>query len=270
MESSQLINFIHNPEQLGKTELNMLEQITGAYPYCQTLQLLFAKTLHNIESPRFGAQIKLAAAYAGNRGLLKELIEKKYSAPANEENEEIPEHLVISQIISSDEASLPGEVTEVGQSEDVVAEPLELPVPAPAKEEQRSKLIGIIRTRLAEIQSEREVLETVPEKIIPLVPESDIKTREDDTFIKNSLIERFIREEPRMSAPKRDFFNPVDMARQSSVDRDDLVSETLARIFVQQGDIPKAIKIYERLCLIFPEKSGYFAAQIEKLDEKSR
>jgi hypothetical protein len=269
MENSQIINYIQNPQQLGIADLTLLEQSTASYPYCQTLQLLLAKCLHNIESVRFGAQIKLAAAYAGNRGLLKQLIE---TVPDQEGKEEIAE-----AVVSMDEQT-PAEIIDtiedtniLPDQQELVEKSIEVQPPPPIVEEQRSKLIDVIRNRLAEIQTEREVLSTSPVKVFD--PNALIEgeaVENDDLLNKNLLIERFIKEEPRMSSPKRDFFNPVDMAKQSSIDRDDLVSETLARIFVQQGDIPKAIKIYERLCLIFPEKSGYFAAQIEKLGEKSR
>lgn len=45
----------------------------------------------------------------------------------------------------------------------------------------------------------------------------------------------------------------------------DLVSETLAQIFVKQGNFQKAIEIYTKLTLKYPEKRDYFAALIKKL-----
>jgi tetratricopeptide (TPR) repeat protein len=43
------------------------------------------------------------------------------------------------------------------------------------------------------------------------------------------------------------------------------VSETYAKILVQQNQIDKAIEVYERLILIFPKKSALFAIEIENL-----
>ena len=54
-------------------------------------------------------------------------------------------------------------------------------------------------------------------------------------------------------------------AQKSLTENNEIVSETLAQILVKQGSYKKAIQVYERLCLIFPEKSTFFAAQIEKL-----
>ncbi len=270
MESSHIFNYINNPEQLGQAETTFLGQMTITYPYCQTFQLLFAKGLHNIESPRFSSQIKLAAAYAGNRGLLKKLIEKVYLSPDKGGIEENPGSQVNSKNQSNDKYSGSVVATNSLLNHEIDEEVMDLPVRDPEKSEQRSILIDVIRARLAEIQTEREVVKTTQEKVIQPIAELQIKEKGNDCISKSSLIERFIQDEPRMSSAKRDFFNPMDMAKQSSIDRDDVVSETLARVFVQQGDIPRAIKIYEKLCLIFPEKSGYFAAQIEKLGEKPR
>jgi hypothetical protein len=82
------------------------------------------------------------------------------------------------------------------------------------------------------------------------------------------LIDKFIRDEPRIVPSRAGFYNPLDVARQSLVDKDDIVSETLARIYWQQGNLAKAVKIYKRLGLLFPEKSSYFAAQIEKIEKE--
>lgn len=80
----------------------------------------------------------------------------------------------------------------------------------------------------------------------------------------DDLISRFIRTNPGISRPKKEFFNPPEVARKSEQLPDDLASETLANVFLSQQNPAKAIQIYEKLQLKFPEKSPYFAALIEK------
>ena len=49
-----------------------------------------------------------------------------------------------------------------------------------------------------------------------------------------------------------------------------MVTETLAEIYVAQELYQRAIDVYEKLILLNPEKSAYFAALIEKVKEKTQ
>jgi hypothetical protein len=84
---------------------------------------------------------------------------------------------------------------------------------------------------------------------------------------KKSLIEKFIIDEPRITPAKAKMYNPVTKAKESVEENDDLVSETLVKIYVQQGMYRKAVKSLEKLGEKYPEKKTYFASQIIKIRE---
>jgi hypothetical protein len=80
-----------------------------------------------------------------------------------------------------------------------------------------------------------------------------------------SILDKFIRENPRISRPKAEFYNPANMAKQSVEENEDIATETLAKLYVNQGHIKKAIRTYEKLCLIYPHRITYFADLIQKI-----
>lgn len=83
------------------------------------------------------------------------------------------------------------------------------------------------------------------------------------------IIRRFIKEEPHISAPMNEKLDNENKARKSSEDSDEIVTETLARIYIDQMLYPKAIATYKKLMLKIPEKSRYFASQIKNLENKT-
>jgi len=83
---------------------------------------------------------------------------------------------------------------------------------------------------------------------------------------KQTLIEKFLEAQPKMPQVKdQESESPMDSQKQKELENDDFVTETLATIYAQQGYYKKAIQIFEKLSLKYPEKSTYFAAQIEKI-----
>jgi hypothetical protein len=92
-----------------------------------------------------------------------------------------------------------------------------------------------------------------------VIPKGQVKNLDD-------LIDKFIRNDPRITPSKAEFYSPTNIAKLSIVDQEEFVSETLAKIYEKQGYFDKAIKVYQKLSLKFPEKNSYFASLIEKTE----
>ena len=88
-------------------------------------------------------------------------------------------------------------------------------------------------------------------------------TSEDDKLIKN-----FISLKPSVKIKKdKKFFKSVDIAKSSLKENANLITETLARVYLEQEHFNKAINAYEKLKLKFPQKSTLFAEQIKLIIE---
>jgi hypothetical protein len=85
-----------------------------------------------------------------------------------------------------------------------------------------------------------------------------------------SILDKFIRENPRMSRPKAEFYNPANMAKQSVQEDEEIATETLAKVYMAQGHHKKAIRVYEKLCLIYPHRITYFADLIQKIKNEHK
>lgn len=85
----------------------------------------------------------------------------------------------------------------------------------------------------------------------------------------NPVIERFIKEEPQITPPSPEKVSLDNKARKSAVDDSGFVSETLAKIYIEQGLYHKAIETYKKLSLKFPEKSPYFAELIKNIEKQN-
>lgn len=95
---------------------------------------------------------------------------------------------------------------------------------------------------------------------------SDISEKKTKTL--ENIIDTFIKDDPKISQPKKEFYSPIKQAKKSLDTENIQYTETLANILSIQGNYPKAILAFEQLCLTIPEKKSYFVKKIKELKEK--
>ena len=267
MDSRQLMAYMTQPERMQGMEVKEVETLVAEYPYFAIGQALLAIAYQNTGSRKHESQLRRAAAIVPNRDKLRLFsviaLHRFESTPEITAlpDEFVPTDNVFSSIesVETQEETTSGIIREKmfiipeidlsGSEEQLSAEMALLD----EKRKSLDELKAIIAKRLKEIEAEKQRKENEPEK--------------PKKLSRKELIDKFILENPSITRPKAEFYNPISVAQNSITDQGNIVSETLAKIYEKQGYVEKAISIYEKLVLKYPEKSSTFAAQIERLKE---
>jgi len=256
-------------------ELNALLE---KHPYFTLGNMLYAKVLKEKKHSGYESALSFASARINNRKQLYHFIHDEGVKPAAQDTlshnneiieEEKHENLADANTELIEKRTQQAEVQgEILKEKDIIKQILSYPtlqVDLPVAEVKATVAEPIIilkeRFSFTTWLNKIKVNESLPN--LDLNKEEEIASADQAT-----LIDRFIKTEPRISAPaKKEFFSPAIMAKKSIEDHDDIVTETLAKVHVLQGNHSKAIKIYEKLMLIYPEKSSYFAALIKNINK---
>ncbi|MES2425790.1 MAG: hypothetical protein V4560_02415 [Bacteroidota bacterium] len=132
----------------------------------------------------------------------------------------------------------------------------------PAVKQKKTKIADELQKQYYQNIVSTNSIDEVDKNTPPVIATAQPLRKED------KIIERFIQEEPQIKHPSGIKLDNENKARRSSEDKEELVTETLARIYIEQMLYHKAILTYKKLMLKFPEKSVYFAGQIEQLESK--
>ncbi len=90
-----------------------------------------------------------------------------------------------------------------------------------------------------------------------------------DTAQGDSLIDKFLSSNPGTIRPvaNENRAHVTEVVENSTLETDEIITETLANIYFQQKNYEKAQEAYKKLSLKYPEKSVYFATRIKEIEK---
>ena len=266
---------INKPDAIHEKQTETLEKVLEEFPYFQSARAIQLKGLYNQNSFKYNAALKITAAYSTDRSVLfdfitsdtftsihKGLYDKKALAILDiqvidseilisEEKPELKRNKLEQSILTSIREASP---IEIENSSTMVEEKLAIGTPLDfSKKEQHSFQEWLQLSRAEPIKRESE---HPTNQALPVI---DLDKRK-----KIELIDKFIETSPKISPVKHGVPSSVNFDL-NAADNSLLMTETLARVYLEQKKYQKAIQAYEILILKYPEKSSFFADRISDI-----
>ena len=263
---------INKPDTINSVYTDALGNILNEFPYFQSARALRLKGLFNQNSFKYNYALKVTAAHTTDRSILfdfitsehfdtlqNDLYDKKNLELMNMEvvdSEIVHPKTILEQQQKALELSILTSIKEATNNNDTISE---------NKSESVIELGKPIDFTPNEKHSFQEWLQLSRTQPIDRSIENNSKTFEDsmeeERKKKAALIDKFIETNPKI-APIKPGTAPAPQFELNSSDNTHLMTETLARVYLEQKKYQKAIQAYEILILKYPEKSSFFADRI--------
>ena len=266
---------INKPDTINSAYTDALGNILNEFPYFQSARALRLKGLFNQNSFKYNYALKVTAAHTTDRSILfdfitsehfdtlqNDLYDKKNLELMNMEvvdSEIVHPKTILEQQQKALELSILTSIKEATNNNDTISE---------NKSESVIELGKPIDFTPNEKHSFQEWLQLSRTQPIDRSIENNSKTFEDsmeeERKKKAALIDKFIETNPKI-APIKPGSAPAPQFELNSSDNTHLMTETLARVYLEQKKYQKAIQAYEILILKYPEKSSFFADRINEI-----
>ena len=307
MELKELTYLLQHPEHITSEQTHAIKELIEQYPYFQPARAIYLKGLKNKESFKYNHALKTTAAYTTDRSVLFDYIttETFNQNEISQLIKQNAEYLKNVKVIGADDISVNTSVEiddalrqQIKETEGVLD---------PFLFEEKPTTIAFSDVNKTDEQAKTEHLPegtyaTTPEETLNLGKPLEFDQNERHSFTewlnltnfkpiyredepednenkevnnendsvplkrKIDLIDKFIKDNPKIS-PITDRSLKPKLIEDSEPDISSLMTETLARIYLEQKNYDKAIQSYKILSLKYPEKSSFFATQIEAVKE---
>ena len=292
IHSQLFIEKLQHPQSLEVSDLDWLEELVDEHPYFQSARALYLKALHNQRSHLYNAELKKTAAYTQDRDVLfdfivsnefisyqpisvenikvveEDYINVKKPEPTLEENIEKSILSSLAYIDNPDKKNpifqtkepKSSSIKENEDSEKIISQledKLEVGTPLPFENNEKHSFSEWLKLTQAQ-----PIIREIDEKEEPAtnLPATNIDERQK----KQAIIDRFIEANPKITPVKQSDAPPV-IIDTNEENQPYLMTETLAKIYLEQKKYQKAIQAYEILILKYPEKSSLFADRIHDI-----
>lgn len=280
MNSTELTYLLNKPNAINARQIEDLDKILVEYPYFQSARSLNLKGLFNQNSFRYNETLKKVAAYTTDRSILFEFITNEdFVGIQKGFFEEKQADILNISVNGSIIVDITKEQTATKQVVNTLEESILLSIEKsnlePTKPESSDS--GKTITEILEIEkplvfeknekhSFQEWLQISQIKPISRAQPGDkIEVSDSKLLSKLDIIDKFIENNPKISPVKKNAEIPVLNLKPE--DNSYLMTETLAKVYLEQKKYSKAIQAFEILILKYPEKNAFFADRISLIKE---
>ena len=276
VQINQLVKSLLQKDSLEQCSVQELEQYADRHPYFGAAQLLLAKKLQVENSDRYNDQLQKTLLFFNNSLWVQHLLNGNGNATVTH-----PKKEEVSIVQKQPEMVVETVENAVIEKESETITPAVAdPVPEATAPAQEAKEPAI---NVADLKVEKAVKDIPlfqPYYTVDYFASQGIKNNEDEkpkdkfsqqlkSFTEWLKTMKPIQEATAAQQSVSSSEEKVVQMAEASIKDESVVTEAMAEVWEKQKNYPKAIDIYNKLSLLEPAKSAYFAARIEELKKLS-